>query len=89
MDGRRKQIKKYAFSNENAIVWTGPEVPDPVVKDVIGKANFTVRNKSENIGVGWVGGPIFGIFSITTVHMKARVETPNFKDTGKCISLIS
>ena len=24
MDGRRKRIKKYAFSNENALVWTGP-----------------------------------------------------------------
>ena len=23
-DGRRKRIKKYAFSNENALVWTGP-----------------------------------------------------------------
>ena len=24
MDDRRKRIKKYAFSNENTIVWMGP-----------------------------------------------------------------
>ena len=26
VDGRQKRIKKYAFSNENALVWTGPEM---------------------------------------------------------------
>ena len=25
VDGRPKRIKMYAFSNENALVWTGPE----------------------------------------------------------------
>ena len=25
MDERRKRRKKYAFSNENALVWTGPK----------------------------------------------------------------
>ena len=26
VDGRLKRIKRYAFSNENAYVWTGPDV---------------------------------------------------------------
>ena len=27
VDGRQKRIKKYAFSYENALVWTGPKTP--------------------------------------------------------------
>ena len=55
VDDRRKRIKKYAFSNENALVWIGP-INAPLSDSFEGDRSRVIGDRCNPFYIGEGGG---------------------------------